>query len=148
MPRISSNDNSLATLNPDLVKEWHPTKNGMLTVQDVTTGSHKKVWWKCNKGHEWKTAIHNRAKTVGTGCPYCSGKKACHENCLKILNSDLARQWHPTKNRDLTTQDVTCGSQKKVWWMCTKGHEWQSTVVNRTKGRGCPYCSGRRKLEK
>ena len=38
------------SLYPDLVKEWHPTKNGDLTPNDFTHGSGKKVWWLCPKG--------------------------------------------------------------------------------------------------
>jgi DNA-directed RNA polymerase subunit RPC12/RpoP len=38
---------------------------------------------------------------------------------------------------------VTHGSNKKVWWKCKKGHEWQSMILSRSKGNGCPYCSGR-----
>jgi len=47
---------------PELVKEWHPTKNGNLTPEQVTFGSDKKVWWKCSKeqSHEWKAQIKNR----------------------------------------------------------------------------------------
>ncbi|MBQ4587207.1 MAG: zinc-ribbon domain-containing protein, partial [Clostridia bacterium] len=35
--------------------------------------SHKKAWWKCDKGHEWQARIASRNK--GSGCPYCSGRK-------------------------------------------------------------------------
>ncbi|MFC1488156.1 zinc-ribbon domain-containing protein, partial [Thermoproteota archaeon] len=45
---------NLAKLYPDLAKEWHPTKNGDLSIFNVFPKSHKKVWWKCNQGHEWK----------------------------------------------------------------------------------------------
>ena len=37
--------NDLATNNPKLAREWHPTKNGKLTPKDVTVSSDKKVWW-------------------------------------------------------------------------------------------------------
>ena len=33
-------------------------------------------------------------------------------------------------------------SGKKVWWKCSNGHEWQTTISHRTIGSGCPYCSG------
>jgi hypothetical protein len=39
---------------------------------------------------------------------------------------------------------VTCGSQMVVWWRCSRKHEWQESVGNRTKGSGCPFCSGHR----
>lgn len=35
---------ALATVNPKLAAEWHPTKNGDLSPDQVTAGSGKKVW--------------------------------------------------------------------------------------------------------
>jgi hypothetical protein len=63
-------DNCLETVNTALAKEWHPTENGTLTPKDVTPNSHQKVWWFCNKGHEWKARIAHRSS--GSGCPHCS----------------------------------------------------------------------------
>ena len=63
--------NCLATLNPELAKEWHPTKNGKLTPFDVSIGSNKKVWWKCDKGddHVWKVSVNSRNNS---DCPFCT----------------------------------------------------------------------------
>lgn len=134
-------DNSLKSLNPNLAKQWHPIKNDILTPDHVTVSSHKSAWWRCNKGHEWKASIAGR--NMGNGCPYCSGKAVCEDNCLQTVNPGIAREWHPTKNDPLTPHDVTSNSSKKVWWVCHKGHEWQSTITNRSAlGRGCPYCTG------
>ena len=137
------NSNCLATLNPELAKEWHPTKNGDLTPYGVTAGSNKKVWWKCNKGddHEWKVTVNNR--TSGMGCPICSNRIAVLSNCLATSDSYLAKEWHPTKNDVLTPYDVTAGSNKKVWWKCNKGadHEWKTSIIHRANGNGCPFCT-------
>ncbi|MGA2915293.1 MAG: zinc-ribbon domain-containing protein [Sedimentisphaerales bacterium] len=132
-------DNSLQLLNPALTKEWHPTKNGSLTPKDVTTGSNKKVWWQCSKGHEWQAALSHRSN--GTGCPYCIGKAVCDENSLQTVNPSLAKEWHSTKNGNLTPMDVRAKSGKRVWWQCSRGHEWQAIVANRSKGTGCPICA-------
>ncbi|WP_255261530.1 zinc-ribbon domain-containing protein [Bacillus pseudomycoides] len=136
-------DNCLATLNPEIAKEWHPTKNGTLTPYDIVVGSYEKVWWKCMKGHEWETKVCYR--TQGSGCPYCTNRKICIDNCLATLNPDLAKEWHPTKNGKLTPYDVTRSSSKKVWWKCNEGHEWEVTVNHRAQGHGCLYCSRKNK---
>lgn len=68
-PRALTGENDLKTIYPNLVKEWHPTKNNPLLPEHFTANSSQKVWWKCAKGHEWKTAINHRAN--GSGCPYC-----------------------------------------------------------------------------
>ena len=59
---------------------------------------------------------------------------------LRAVNTGLAAQWHPVKNGDLRPEDVTPGSDKKAWWVCAKGHEWQTFVYHRTEGQGCPFC--------
>ena len=137
----------LSVTHPELAAEWHPAKNGDTPPEDVVAGSHQKVWWKCPKAddHEWQTTVASRA--AGTGCPCCRNMKAVLSNCLATTHPDLARQWHPTKNGDLTPNQVVARSEKKVWWKCSKGpdHEWQAALCNRTSSRptGCPYCAGR-----
>ena len=32
-------------------------------------------------------------------------------------------------------------SNKKVWWKCCNGHEWQATINSRNNGAGCPVCA-------
>jgi hypothetical protein len=64
--------NSLATKYPVLIRQWHPTLNGELTPQDVTSASGLKVWWLCifDPSHEWFSRISDRTKK-GAGCPHC-----------------------------------------------------------------------------
>ena len=61
--------NDLETLNPTLAKEWNYEKNSGLKPEDVMPNSSKKVWWKCQNGHEWQATINNRSN--GRGCPKC-----------------------------------------------------------------------------
>jgi hypothetical protein len=71
--------------------------------------------------------------------------KVSQDYNLQIINPNLAKEWHPTRNGFLTPGDVTPFSNKKVWWLCSKDHEWEATISNRSNGRGCPYCAGRKK---
>ena len=137
---------SFGDLHPEIAKEWHPTKNGDLNPFDFTKSSGRKVWWKCHKGddHEWETSIDNRGK--GKNCPICSGQKTVLSNCLATTHPELAKEWHPTKNGDLTPYDLMAGSGLKAWWKCPKGpdHEWETRLVSRKKGGKCPICSGQK----
>lgn len=137
-----SDSYNLKTIFPEAARQWHPTKNGGLTPDQVTPKSAIKAWWKCDGGHEWKAAVATR--TGGGKCPYCSGKKSTGTKNLLLVHPDIAGQWHPTKNGDLTPDQVSYGSKKKVWWVCEKGHEWNTHVTSRSNGNGCPYCSGRK----
>ncbi len=64
MVRLIKGENDLATLNPTLAKEWHPTGNGNLKPEDVTPGSGKEVWWLCPKGHHYLMVVNQRAKRL------------------------------------------------------------------------------------
>ena len=131
--------NDLATVNPELAAQWHPVKNEGLTPQMVTVGSHKKVWWQCDKGHEWQAVVNERA--AGTGCPVCANRiVVVGFNDLATTHPELAAQWHPTKNGDLKPEMVTVGSRKRVWWLCENGHEWETHLFNRASGVGCARC--------
>lgn len=132
--------NDFATFYPEAVKEWHPTKNGDLTPYVVSRQSSKRVWWKCQScGHEWQTSISSKR-----GCPKCLHKPINGKDDLATLRPDIASEWHPTKNGNLTPYDVKQYSNKKVWWMCPNSHEYQATVSERTrkngKGTNCPIC--------
>lgn len=59
---------------------------------------------------------------------------------LYTLYPELAKEWHPTKNGNLTPKMVTKKSTANVWWIDSHGHEWQAKVHSRTRGSGCPYC--------
>ena len=133
----------MQTTNPDLAKEWNYDKNNGLSPADVLPNSNKKVWWKCSKGHEWKAKPNARSR--GTGCPYCLSTKVLEGyNDLQTVNPTLAKEWNYGKNKKLTPSDVMPNSNKKVWWKCSKGHEWQTTIAHRTNGNGCPVCSSER----
>ena len=56
--KVLAGYNDLATVEPRIAAEWHPTLNGSLTPEMVTAGSRKKVWWQCALGHVWKAAIY------------------------------------------------------------------------------------------
>ena len=60
----------------------------------------------------------------------------------------LVKEWHPTKNKKLTPSNITYGSNIKVWWLCPKGHSYDSVIHSRTGKRksGCPYCKGKKTL--
>ena len=129
-----------------LLAQWHSEKNEELSPKDVSYGSKKKVWWRCEKGHAWQASVDSRV--AGNGCPVCDGKVVVPgENDFASAFPEIAVQWHPTKNGTLHPQDITPYSNKKVWWICEKEHEYQAIVANRTNAKkGCPFCTNQKVL--
>lgn len=138
---------SFITTHPELLNEWDYEKNNALGYkpEDFSPGSGKKVWWKCARGHSWSAVLGERANR-NRGCPYCSGNKVLAGfNDFATKHPTLLSEWHPTRNT-IGPSEISPSSGKKVWWRCTKGHEWDDTVAHRAAGRNCPICSGRRVL--
>lgn len=145
--------NDLATTKPSVAKEWHPTKNAPLTPQHVTKNANRKVWWQCATcSHEWEAFIKNRAGKEPTYCPACYGRRnlkiVVGFNDLTTTHPQLAAEWHPTKNEELTPQQVSYGMGRSVWWQCACGCEWQARLLARHQGSGCPACRDRRRTQK
>ena len=145
--KVTPKQGGLVKQFPALAAEWDDEKNAPLTPQDVTTGSHKLIWWRCPKGHSWRAAVYSRT-TLGTGCPVCTGRQAlAGENDLATLYPDIAAQWDEEKNGALHPSNVTAGSNRRVWWRCEKGHSYRAVIAQRVqRGDGCPYCANRKVL--
>jgi hypothetical protein len=129
--RVLAGFNDLATTHPELSLQasgWDP--------KTVTRGSEKKCEWKCPLGHKWKAAVYSRA-LGGVNCPICAGFQVLEGfNDLATTHPILAREafgWDPRK--------LSRGSNKKVKWLCEKGHQWKSAVNSRALGVGCPSCA-------
>lgn len=147
--------NDLASQFPKIAVEFHPTKNEALTPDQVLAGSTKKVWWQCKLGHVWLASPSNRTMQVTQhNCPYCANTRVWPGyNDLTTTHPLLSREWHPTKNRPLTPQEVSFGSDKPVWWQCSREHLWKARVHARTgtkkrEGTGCPVCAKETTIKK
>lgn len=132
----------LTTTHPDLLREWFDERN----PEDFSQGSNYRARWKCRQGHEFFAQINDRtgpARRKQTRCPYCSGKKPIPgKTDLATRFPQLALQWHP--GNAVGPHEVLPFSNKKVEWICERGHSWFAVVSNRSsRGHGCPECSGR-----
>ena len=139
--------NDLSTICPEIAAEWHPSLNGDLSPSEVTRSSSKQVMWLCPLGHAYPARIHSRT-SHNTGCPYCSGNKVLPGfNDLSTICPEIAAEWHPSLNGDLSPSEVTRSSSKQVMWLCPLGHAYPARINSRTsRDSGCPYCSGKKVL--
>ena len=126
-----------------LIKELHPTKNKKLDVNNLKSGSAKRLWWKCNKGHIWDAILSNRVYN-SSGCPKCKKGKVFKLPLIIDEKPELLDELHPERNNDIDFHKLTGGSEKRIWWLCKKGHEWNTSAAQRYKSStGCPYCAGK-----
>jgi len=140
-----ANKKTLDITHPEVAAEWHLTKNGDLKPSDVTYGNTKRVWWKCKTcDREWMTRVVRRTSEK-TKCKSCGQRNKIKNNSLAVTHSEIAKEWHPTKNGYLALGMVSRCSHDTVWWICsTCKYEWQCFIPNRTRKKyGCPACAGR-----
>ena len=152
--RLQKGFNDVFSKNPELKEEWDYSKNNDVDPQNTICTSNKKVWWKCKTcGHTWRTSIYQRYR--GSGCPRCGTNQAIitkrtnlqsKKLSLADVYPDLAKEWHPTKNGDLSPFDIAPRSGVKVWWKCSVcGYEWEASAHHRSNGTGCPRCANTKK---
>ncbi len=129
--QVLSGFNDFATTSPDLVK--------MLVSEDpqtFTSGSDKRLEWRCELGHQWKTSVKHISR--GQGCPYCANYKLLTGfNDLQTKFPEIASEadgWNPST--------VVAGSPVQKKWKCPEGHSYKSLVSSRTfRKSGCPSCA-------
>ena len=124
----------LSVTHPELAKEadgWDPSQ--------YTSGSSKKMPWKCSFNHCWNATVGNRALRK-SGCPYCTGKSVLSGfNDLDTTHPLIAAEadgWDP--------REFSAGSARKKSWVCPKSHRWNAVINDRTNGNNCPYCLGKK----
>lgn len=146
---LPTEENNLLVKHRELCSEWDYNENKKLP-EEYLPNSNKKVHWICSTcTSNYEAVINTRVNDSKIGsCLYCRGVKVNDLNCLANNDSRLASQWHPTKNGDLTPNDVAVNSGQKVWWMCGEGHEWECEINRRTRynGSNCPTCSNQQIL--
>ena len=135
---------SFADVYPKIAEEWNISKNTN-GPDKYSPHSKKRVWWKCEHGHEWDMSIGARTGNEKQGCPYCAGKRVAKGESFADIYMHLSMEWHPTLN-EKTPFEYTPMSSYSAWWKCSKGHVWQRSISARaTSLASCPEC---REVEK
>lgn len=139
--RVLAGFNDLDYLFPKVAQEWS-TANLPLLPWQVTAFSNTKVWWICEKGHEWEALISTRSN--GSQCPYCSGIEMLPGyNDLATTHPQLVKEWS-TRNVELSPDMVNQKSTENVWWHCSIcGNEYRAVIKSRVQGLCCPVCAER-----
>ena len=127
-----SNLPDISELSPHLQQQWHPDNNALLGGIKVKPKSQIRVMWTCPNcpagcPHIW--SIRVAARTAGTKCPYCQGRKLCKHNSLATKAPTVARYWDHDKNAK-TPEQTLAGSHSRADWKCPDcRYEWQAEVA-------------------
>lgn len=92
-------------------------------------GAHRKLTWKCSKGHIWG-AEPNTIKQ-GSWCGRCAGK---------TLLTIQEMQELATKHGGSCLSEKYIDSKTKLKWQCDKKHQWRAIPSSIKRGSWCPVC--------
>lgn len=147
--------NDLFTTDPQLVGLWNFDKNKTISPYEVSRGSNRKVWWKCeNCEHEWEASISNIV--AGKRCPLCAKQRQSESYINNKLTQGLSfgdlfpallKMWDYEKNKTIDPFKIFPGSRKIVSWTCCNGHNFEMSITVMCKAflNGdslCKYCEG------
>jgi hypothetical protein len=128
----------LATTNPWLASQLHPTLNHELTASKLKKTSRTAVWWLCESGHAWKATVYARQEG---DCPYCGNRSLLRGfNDVAFKFPELVGEWSSDRNEGLTPENALASSNKRYWWVCSQGHPIHTSAVQRSK-HSCAYCA-------
>jgi hypothetical protein len=136
--------NDLATVRPDLAKEFDQNKNGGKSAKDFLFGTATRVWWLCEEQHSFDAKISQR-NFSDTKCPVCSHLTILSGfSDLETQFPEVAKSWSYELNSPTLPSQIASSSRSKYWWDCASGHSWTATAADRTgKSQGCAVCYNR-----
>ncbi len=135
-------DYNLLTCHPEIASEWdYETNRGLLPENEYPKSNNRRSWICMKCGYKWFASVASRT-SQGGGCRACQNRAVTENNNLAKLRPEVALEWHPTKNLNLTPFQVVPGANLSVWWKCKScSHDYKMPVRQKTRGDGCPYCS-------
>lgn len=137
--RKSGRNPRLAQECPEIASQWHPTRNGKRTPEDVPHNSKITAWWRDpDCGHEWEAVVTDRNKYQRYRCPQCHTIL----DSLAYQYPLLAQEW--SADNPLSAWQVRPHGQTafEPEWVCTNNsaHVWHASLTSRTNGSDCPEC--------
>lgn len=144
--------NDMLTLHPRLAATMDPEKNA---PESTWARSNLSIWWRCSsEEHSYSMSLGQRLRDshLSNHCNLCSCKTLYPGyNDLATHLTSMGREatlrcWAEEKN-SASPEDYTWRSGAMAHWICPKGHPYEAVIRDvTTRGRGCPYCSGRQFL--
>ncbi|MGG3608078.1 zinc-ribbon domain-containing protein [Priestia megaterium] len=118
----------LVTIN-DMHKLASKERGKCLSNQYINSAT--KLSWQCEQGHKWEATPASISR--GSWCPLCNRKTIVDMNKLA------------EKFEGKCLSDSYRGSETKLTWQCSYGHQWKSSPSNIQRGRWCPKCTEKKR---
>ena len=132
---------SLAAKHPQLMKQGDWEGNQGTDPYSMGCSSTKKVLWTCTEHGQWAASPHKRVHNM-TGCPKCARQRLSQPRVRRGFVKDefleIYAELHPTRNSGIDTETLTCGSNRKVWWLCQSDKSRPEGVNMSMHGRPLP----------
>jgi len=135
--KTTAQTKSVAELQPELAAQWHPTRNGRYTPENVVWNSERVMWWNSDCcGYEWEESVCGRDGGQRLRCPFCRtilGSLAWHDPGLAAewSSANPVTAWHVRPHAALSFVPQ---------WICATDpdHVWNAPVGSRSDGAECP----------
>lgn len=68
--------------------------------------------------------------------------KELKDNSLEVTHPEIAKEWHPTLNGDISPKHISSETHDSYYWLCPKcSNEYKAMVKNRVRmNSSCPTC--------
>lgn len=144
--KVVTGVNDMASTHRELASEFDMARNAPETPESIVAGVRRKLWWLCPAGHSYEAAGYQRIN--GTGCPICVNKRVLKGfNDMETTHPNLAVEFDLNRNGSLKPSEINAGTHRKLWWLCSKGHSYQTSGMKRVgEGANCPICSNKKVL--
>ena len=146
--------NDLKSMYPMLAEEWDYDNNIGLP-EDYPVYSKENARWICSAcGNRWEARIKDRVQSKYKLCPICSAAQKREEQHIAALKKTggindplLLKEWDYKKNVK-GPEEYTPMCMDYAFWICSKcGYHYKSKINNRTMGRGCACCAGKKVVQ-
>ncbi|WP_439564940.1 zinc-ribbon domain-containing protein [Microcella sp.] len=131
--------NDLMTTHPEIAGEIDDDFAPAL----LSKASDHITSFRCPSGHRYQRRIVDRV--AGKGCLTCTedGLRASKQSIVDT-HPEVANEWHPWRNHQRKPEHFSFGSRETAWWLCPRGHAFESRIERRTRANyRCGMCSKR-----
>jgi bacterioferritin-associated ferredoxin len=118
------------------IEEMHQLakERGGKCLSGMYKDANTRLLWECSEKHQWETAPKNIKS--GTWCPSCA--RAARPSIRRKI-ADMQKVAAERSGKCMS--DVYRGSQAKLRWECSKGHQWTAVLGSIAHGSWCPTCA-------